>query len=183
MFDVIIGMDFLTKYQAVIDCYKKKVEFHMPTGDKVVFRDERGSEHYSMVSALTARRMMGKGCEAFLAYVIDTEKEGQKLDSLPVVNEFVDVFPEDLPGLPPDREIKFSIDLQPGTTPISQAPYRMAPAELKELKVQLQELLDKGYIRPSVSPWGAPVLFLKKKDGTMRLCIDTSSDGARICYL
>ena len=115
---------------------------------------------------------MRKGCEAFLAYVIDTEKEGQKLDSLSVVNEFVDVFPEDLPGLPPDREIEFSIDLQPGTAPISQAPYRMAPAELKELKVQLQDLLDKGYIRPSVSPWGAPVLFVKKKDGTMRLCID-----------
>ena len=105
-----------------------------------------------MVSALTARRMMRKGCEAFLAYVIDTKKEGQNLDSLLVVNEFVDVFPEDLPGLPPDREIEFSIDLQPGTTPISQAAYRMAPAELKELKVQLQDLLDKGYIIPSVSP-------------------------------
>ena len=125
-----------------------------------------------MVSALTARRMMRKGCEAFLAYVIDTKKEGQKLDSLPLVNEFVDVFPEDLPRLPPDREIGFSIDLQPGTTPISQAPYRMAPTKLKELEVQLQELLDKGYIRPSVSPWGAIVLFVKKKNGTMRLCID-----------
>ena len=113
MFDVILGMDFLTKYQALIDCYKKKVEFQMPVGGKIVFRGERGSEHYSMVSALTARRMMRKGCEAFLAYVIDTEKEGQNLDSLPVVNEFVDVFPEDLPGLPPDREIEFSIDLQP----------------------------------------------------------------------
>ena len=112
-------MDVLTKYQATINCYKKKVEFQMPTGDKIVFRGEKGSEHYSMVSALTARRMMRKGCEAFLAHVIDTEKEGQKLDSLPVVNEFIDLFPEDLSGLPPDREIKFSIDLQPGTTPIS----------------------------------------------------------------
>ena len=148
----------------MIDCYKKKVEFQMPIGDKIVFRGERGSEHYSMVSALTARRMMRKGCEAFLAYVIDAEKQGQKLDSLTVVNEFIDVFPEDLLGLPPDREIEFSIDLQPGTTPISQSPYRMAPAELKELKVQLQELLDKGYIRPSVSPQGAPFLFVKKKD-------------------
>ena len=83
----------------------------MLTGDKIIFRGERGSEHYSMVSALTAKRMMRKGYEAFLAYAIDTEKEGQKLDSLPVVNEFMDVFPEDLPGLPPDREIEFSIDL------------------------------------------------------------------------
>ena len=119
MFDVILGMDFLTKYQALIDCYKKKVEFQMSAGNKVVFRGERGSEHYSMVSAITARRMMRKGCEAFLAYVIDTEKEGQQLDRLPVVNEFVDVFPDNLPGLPPDREIEFSIDLQPGTVPIS----------------------------------------------------------------
>ncbi|KAL0556380.1 hypothetical protein IC582_004893 [Cucumis melo] len=81
-------------------------------------------------------------------------------------------FPEELPGLPPHREVEFAIELEPGTVPISRAPYRMAPAELKELKVQLQELLDKGFIRPSVSPWGAPVLFVKKKDGSMRLCID-----------
>ena len=80
MFDVILGMDVLTKYQAIIDCYKKKVELHMPTSDKIMLRVERGSEHYSMVSALTARRMMRKRCEAFLAYVIDTEKKGQKLD-------------------------------------------------------------------------------------------------------
>ena len=89
-----------------------------------------------------------------------------------MVQEFLEVFPEDLPGLPLDREIEFVIDLLPGTAPISKAPYRMAPAELKELKVQLQDLLDKGFIRPSHSPWGAPVLFVKKKDGTMRLCID-----------
>ena len=81
-------------------------------------------------------------------------------------------FPEDLPGLPPDREVEFSIDLVPGTAPISKAPYRMALAKLKELKGQLEELLDKGFIRPSASPWGAPVLFVKKKDGSMRLCID-----------
>ncbi|RVX08770.1 Transposon Tf2-2 polyprotein [Vitis vinifera] len=86
--------------------------------------------------------------------------------------EYPDVFPEDLPGLPPEREVEFTIDLVPGTGPMSKAPYRMAPVELKELKVQLQELLDKGFIRPSVSPWGAPVLFVKKKDGSMRLCID-----------
>ncbi|KAA0063211.1 hypothetical protein E6C27_scaffold205G00190 [Cucumis melo var. makuwa] len=82
------------------------------------------------------------------------------------------VFRDDLSGLPPDREIEFTIELLPGTAPISQAPYRMAPSELKELKMQLQELVDKGYIRPSVSSWGAPVLFVKKKDGTLRLCID-----------
>ena len=91
--------------------------------------------------------------------------------SLLFVN-FPDVFPEELPGLPPDREIEFCIDVVPGTVPISLPPYRMAPAELKELKEQLQDLLDKGLVRPSTSPWGAPVLFVKKKDGSLRLCID-----------
>ena len=85
------------------------------------------------------------------------------------MSEFLDVFPEELLGLPPEREMKFSIDLLSGTIPISKAPYRMAPAELQELKVQLKELLEKGFIRPSVSPWGAPIHFVKKKDGTRRL--------------
>jgi len=89
-----------------------------------------------------------------------------------VVQEFLDVFPKDLPGLPPDREIEFYNELAPGTAPISKAPYRMALAELKELKIQLYELLDKGFIRPSISPWGAPILFVKKKDGTFQMYID-----------
>ena len=88
------------------------------------------------------------------------------------MNEFFDVFPEDLHGLPPDREIEFEIELAPGTKPISIASYRMAPAELKELKVQMEELLSKGFVKTSTSPWGAPVLFVKKKDGSLRLCID-----------
>ena len=104
--------------------------------------------------------------------MVDTRKEALKLDDIPVVREFSDVFLKDLPGIPIDREIEFSIDLLPGTSPISKAPYRMALTKLKELKEQLQELLEKGFIRPSASPWGAPVLFMKKKDGTMRLCIN-----------
>ena len=125
-----------------------------------------------MILALQARRMMKKGCKGYLATVRDTQQGELKLEDIPIVREFPDVFPEDLSGLPPDREIEFSIDLLPGSSPISKAPYRMAPAELRELKAQLQELLDKGFIRPSVSPWGALVLFVKKKDGSMRLCID-----------
>ena len=89
-----------------------------------------------------------------------------------MVQEFLDVFPSDLPGVPPDRDIDFAIHLEPGTKPICIPPYRMALAELKELKDQLQDLLSKGFICPSVSPWGAPVLFVKKKDGTMGMCID-----------
>ena len=88
------------------------------------------------------------------------------------MTKFPDVFSEDLPGLPPDREVEFTIDLVPSIGPISKAPYRMVLTELKELKEQLQDLLDKGFIRTSASPWGAPVLFVKKKDGSMRLCID-----------
>ena len=89
-----------------------------------------------------------------------------------VVCEYVDVFPEELPGLPPHRDVDFGIELHSGISPISMTPHRMAPIELQELRVQLQELLDKEFIRPSTSPWGAPVLFAKKKDKTLRLCID-----------
>ena len=100
------------------------------------------------------------------------EENDLKLENIPIVRDYIDVFPKDLPGLPPEREVEFTIDLAPVTVPVSKAPYRMAPMELKELKIQLQELLDKGFIRPSVSPWGAPVLFVKKNDGSMRLYID-----------
>ena len=89
-----------------------------------------------------------------------------------MVKEFPDLFPAELPGLPPERELEFSIELLPGTSPISIAPYRMAPTELRELKAQLQNLIDKGFIRPSASPWGAPVLFMKKKNGSLRMCVD-----------
>ena len=90
---------------------------------------------------------------------------------IPVVCEFLDVFPKDLPGLPPDREVEFSIELEPGTAPISRRPYRMAPMELAEMK-QLEELMEKGFIYPSSSPWGCPAIFVKKKDGTLRICVD-----------
>jgi len=113
-----------------------------------------------------------QGCFAWLAHIRELEKGSIDLASILVVREFRDVFPEELPGLPPVREIKVSIETIPGVSPIAQSPYRMATMELAELKVQLQELLDKGFIRPSNSLWGAPVLFVKKKDGTLRLCID-----------
>ena len=125
-----------------------------------------------MISAMTAQKMLRKGCQGYLAYVVETGKEGTILDEIPVVREFPDVFPDDIAGLPPEREVEFTIDLIPGTEPISIPPYRMAPAELRELKAKLEELLSKGFIRPSISPWGAPILFVKKKDGSLRLCID-----------
>ena len=104
--------------------------------------------------------------------MIDTVKARTSVSDIPTVSDFPDMFPEELPGLPPQREIEFSIDVVLGFTPTSITPYLMAPVELKELKLRLQELLEKWFIRPSVSPWGAPLLFVKKKDGTLRLCID-----------
>lgn len=94
------------------------------------------------------------------------------MTDIPVVCEFPDVFPEELPGLPPDRDVEFEINLLPGTAPISRRSYRMNPMELAELKVQLQELLEKGLIRPSLSPWGCPAIFVKKKDESLRMCVD-----------
>ncbi|GJV83173.1 putative reverse transcriptase domain-containing protein [Tanacetum coccineum] len=110
--------------------------------------------------------------ESFLASIKDTSLDGPRLKSHPVVRNFPDVFPDELSGLPLEREVEFTIELIPGAQPISKAPYRMAPVELKDLKDQLQELLKRGFIRPSISPWGAPVLFVMKKDGSTRLCID-----------
>nr|GFB04503.1 putative reverse transcriptase domain, aspartic peptidase domain protein [Tanacetum cinerariifolium] len=125
-----------------------------------------------IISALQARTLLYHGCEGFLATIHDMTSEIPTIHDQPFISEFPDVFPDELPGIPPVREVEFNIELIPGAEPISKAPYRMAPVELKELKDQLQELLERGFIRPSVSPWGAPVLFVKKKDGSMRLCID-----------
>jgi hypothetical protein len=91
---------------------------------------------------------------------------------VPVVNKFPDVFPEELPSIPPDRDIEFVIELKPSTTPIYKTPYRMATPELAELKEHIKELLEKGFIHPSSSPWGAPAIFVPKKDGTQRLSVD-----------
>ena len=171
-FDVILGMDWLSRHRAIVDCRMKRVTLRTPNDDEVIFIGERSNYLSNVISAAIAREMVWKGCEAYLAYVIDTVKARPSVSDIPTVSDFPDVFPEELPGLPPQREIEFAIDVVRGATPASITPYRMAPLELKELKLQLQELLEKGFIRPSVSPWGAPVLFVKKKDGTLRLCID-----------
>ncbi|KAJ9545162.1 hypothetical protein OSB04_024869 [Centaurea solstitialis] len=140
--DVVLGWDWMIRNKVKIDCEQKMVRIKLPDGRTAV-----------VYGAKRNRNKLG---------VKDVE----------VVRDYPEVFPEDLVSLPPDREIEFRIDLVPGATPIAKAPYRLAPSELKEMLAQLQELLDKGFIRPSTSPWGAPVLFVKKKDGTMRMCID-----------
>nr|GEY50777.1 putative reverse transcriptase domain-containing protein [Tanacetum cinerariifolium] len=148
-FDLILGMDWLTEHHATIDCHSYRVIFGDIHAPEYTYHGSLPGKPMQIISALQARTLLYHGCE-----------------------EFPDVFPDELPGIPPVREVEFNIEHIPGAEPISKAPYRMAPVELKELKDQLQELLERGFIRPSVSPWGAPVLFVKKKDGSMRLCID-----------
>ncbi|TYK03368.1 ty3-gypsy retrotransposon protein [Cucumis melo var. makuwa] len=171
-FDVILGMDWLAVNHASIDCFRKEVAFNPPLMANFKFKGEESRSLPKVISAIRASKLLSRGTWSILASVVDTREVDVSLSSEPVVRDYPDVFPEELLGLPPHREIEFAIELKLGTVPIFRAPYRMAPAELKELKVKLQELLDKGFIWPSVSPWGVPVLFVKKKDGSMRLCID-----------
>ncbi|GJV69451.1 putative reverse transcriptase domain-containing protein [Tanacetum coccineum] len=171
-FDVILGMDWLASHRATIDCYARTVIFGNVCQPEFVYHGFSSLKSVKLISAMKACTLISHGCQGFLASVMDTSLESPNIENLSVVREFADVFLDELPGLPPAREIEFGIELIPGAEPISKALYRMAPVELKELKEQLQEMLENGFIRPSVSPWGAPVLFVKKKDGSMRLCID-----------
>jgi hypothetical protein len=165
-------MNRLSKNKARLDCFTKIVTFQGAKGETMVFKGERISNFTNIISVMDVRKLLKKGYTTYLAYVINSKRGKIGLFDVPIVREFPDVFPEELPGLPPEREVEFTIDILPKVSPIAQPPYRMAPKELDELKIQLQELLDKGFIRPSNSPWGAPILFVKKKDGTLRLCID-----------
>ncbi|KAI3821497.1 hypothetical protein L1987_09065 [Smallanthus sonchifolius] len=126
----------------------------------------------NVILMIKATNYLRRECEAYLLYVINKYKAVKELDDVPVVREYQEVFPEDLPRIPPNKEIEFRIDLVPDAQPVAKAPYRLAPVEMKELMAQLDELLEKGFIQLSISPWGAPVLFVKKKDGSMRMCID-----------
>ncbi|KAK1415031.1 hypothetical protein QVD17_30800 [Tagetes erecta] len=170
-YDVVIGMDWLTYNRAQVDCKKKLVRVCKSDGETLVVKEDSIGGNIRMISAIKASKCLMKGCEAFIAYALDAKPERQ-ISDIPVVCDYPDVFPDDLPGLPPNRQIEFRIDLIPEARPIAKAPYRLAPSELQELMKQVQELLDLGFIRPSSSPWGAPVLFVKKKDGSMRMCID-----------
>ncbi|GJR30151.1 putative reverse transcriptase domain-containing protein [Tanacetum coccineum] len=178
-FDVIIGMDWLRRCHAVIVCDEKLVR--IPYGNEtLIFRGNESNDgresRLTIISCSKAQEYMAKGCQIFLAQISakkeEDKSEGKQLKDVPIVRDFPEVFPEDLPGLPPARPVEFQIDLIPGAAPVARAPYRLAPSEMKELSEQLQELSDKGFIRPSSSPWGAPVLFVKKKDGSFRMCID-----------
>ncbi|KAH0700890.1 hypothetical protein KY284_015105 [Solanum tuberosum] len=171
-FDVIMGMDWLAFCYATVDCRTKMLHFHFPKEAVLEWKGNIGTPRGKFISYLKAKKMMFKGYICHLVRVKNIDVEPPTLQSIPVVNEFPDVFPEDLPGLPPEREVEFGIDVISDTQSISIPPNRMAPAELWELKEQLKDLLEKRFIRPSMSPWGAPVLFVHKKDGSLRMCID-----------
>nr|GFC12175.1 putative reverse transcriptase domain-containing protein [Tanacetum cinerariifolium] len=176
-FDVIVGMDWLKTYHAVIVCDEKIVCVPFENETLIIRCDgSNNGNQLNIISCTKTRKYLLKGYPVFLANITtktikDKSKEKQHED-VPIVRDFSEVFPEDLPGLPPTRQVEFQIDLIPGAAPVARAPYRLGPFEMKELSDQLQELSDKGFIRPRSSPWGAPVLFVKKKDGSFRMCID-----------
>ncbi|GJZ22135.1 putative reverse transcriptase domain-containing protein [Tanacetum coccineum] len=170
-FDVVIGMDWLSKYRAKILCDEKVV--HIPIdGETLIIRGDRSKTRLNLISCIKTEKYISRGCQVFMIQVVEKKADEKRLKDIPVVKEFPDVFPEDLPGIPPVRQVEFQIDLIPRAAPIARTPYRLAPSEMQELSNQLQELTDRGFIRPSTSPWGAPVLFVKKKDGSFRMCID-----------
>nr|GFC42362.1 putative reverse transcriptase domain-containing protein [Tanacetum cinerariifolium]GFC44145.1 putative reverse transcriptase domain-containing protein [Tanacetum cinerariifolium] len=158
-FDVIIGMDWLSRYNAVIACAEKLVR--IPFGNEILTirgegSNERNESRLNIISCSKAQEYMSKGCHVFLANITSTKDEdkskGKRLEDVPVVREFPKIFLEDVPGIPPTRQVEFRIDLVPGAAPVARAPYRLALSEMKELAYQLQELTDKGFIRPSSSP-------------------------------
>jgi hypothetical protein len=150
--DAILGMNWLRVYGVVLDLKQRIIELKLPSSED--------------------RMSLLMPSDFALPVVAHTEASFPNLASIPMVCEFPDVFPEDLPRLPPDRDVKFTIELEPGTAPITRRPYRMAPKDLAEMKKQLEKLLEKGFIHPSSSPWGCPAIFVKKKNGTLRMCVD-----------
>jgi hypothetical protein len=150
---VILGMGWLTTCDAVIQCAKRSVLLTSTAGERFEFAADPTPSNASAVNKLN----------------------GTALEDIRLVCDYPDVFPEELPGMPPDRYVEFVIDLLPGTAPISKRPYRMSSDQLEELKAQIKELMGKGFIRASSSPWGAPVIFVGKKDGTQRMCVDYRS--------
>ncbi|GJT52858.1 putative reverse transcriptase domain-containing protein [Tanacetum coccineum] len=170
-FDVIIGMDWLVKHDALIVCGKKEV--HIPVkGKMLVVKGNCDESRLKVVSCIKARKYIERGCHLFVAHVTEKEPKEKCLEDVPIIHDFPEVFPDDLLGLPPPRQVEFRIELVLGAAPVARAPYRLEPSELKELSDQLKELSEKGFIRLSSSPWGTPVLFVKNKDGSFRMCID-----------
>nr|GEW85566.1 putative reverse transcriptase domain-containing protein [Tanacetum cinerariifolium] len=160
-----------TMYHARIICDEKVV--HIPIdGETMIIRGDRSKTRLSLISCIKTERYTSRGYQVFISQVIEKKSDKKRLEDIPVVRKFPKLFLEDLPDLPPARQVEFQIDLIPEAVLVARAPYRLAPLEMQELSDQLYELADRGFIRPSTSPWGAPVIFFKNKDGSFRMCID-----------
>jgi len=155
-------MDWMLTFGVNINCLTKSVTFSKPV-------DEVGGK---FLTAEQVKKSLDGEASVFMMFASLKESSEKGVGDLPLVQEFPEVFPDDITDLPPKREVEFAIDWVPGTSPILIAPYRMSASKLGELKKQMEELLKKQFIRPSVSPWGAQVLLVKKKDWSMRLCVD-----------
>ncbi|GKA00584.1 reverse transcriptase domain-containing protein, partial [Tanacetum coccineum] len=177
-FDVIVGMDWMAEHRAEVVCYEKYIRVPYRNDMLIVQGERSGVKNESrleVISSIRTQKYIDQGCQVFLIQMMkeeETEIPERRIEDVPVVRDFPEVFPEDLPGLPPTRQVEFHIELIPEAAPVARATYLLAPAEMKELAEQLKELSDKGFIRPSSSPWGAPILFVKKKDGSFQMCID-----------
>ncbi|KAI3712190.1 hypothetical protein L1987_70740 [Smallanthus sonchifolius] len=170
--DVVNGMDWLSNHHADVICFEKCIRIPLPSGETLRVFGEKPCKGLRLMSCTTAQKYIRKKYVTFLTHVVQKDVKEKSIQDIPIILYFPEVFPENLSGLPPVRQVEFRIDLVPGANPVARAPYRLAPSEMQELASQLQELSDKGFIRPSHSPWGAPVLFVKKKDGSFRMCID-----------
>jgi hypothetical protein len=171
-YDCLIGMDWLDQHHAILHCHNKEFTCLDEEGNHRAVQGIPRVVTICEISTMQLNERYRKGCQIFAAHMDEEPKDKvSKLEDHALLKYFDDVFKEIL-GLPPKRDIDFYINLMPGVAPVSKTPYRMSTLELKELQMQLEELLNKGYIHPSVSPWGAPILFVKKKDGTLILCID-----------
>ncbi|GJY78164.1 putative reverse transcriptase domain-containing protein, partial [Tanacetum coccineum] len=177
-FDIIVGMDWMAEHRAEVVCYEKYIRVPY-RNDMLIIQGERSGvkseSRLEVISSIRTQKYIDQGCQVFLIQMTKEEKTEtleRRIEDVPIVKDIPEVFPEDLLGLPPTRQVEFHIERIPGAAPVARAPYHLAPAEMKELAEQLKELSDKGFIRPSSSQWGAPILFVKKKDGSFRLCID-----------
>ncbi|GJY90920.1 putative reverse transcriptase domain-containing protein, partial [Tanacetum coccineum] len=170
-FDVIIGMEWLAERDAVSFCGKKVVR--IPCGNKtLIVEGDKGPSRLKVVSCIKAHKYNERGCQMFVAHVTKKKSKEKRLEDVPIIHDFPEVFLDDLSGLPPLGSCSLYRIGKGGCTVCQRAPYRLATSEMIELLVQLQELLEKGFIRPSSSSWGALMLFVKKKDGSFRMCID-----------
>ena len=171
-FDIIVGMDRLAKNHAEVVCFEKCIRISLENDQILKVYGEKPSSGLKLMSCTKAQKYLRKKYVAFLAHIVEKRDKERKIEDIPIIREFPKVFPDDVSGLPPARQVKFRIDLVPGANPVAKSPYRLAPSEMQELASQLQKLSVKGFIRPSSSPWCAPVLFVKNKDGSFRMCID-----------